>query len=61
PKGRPPMKQQPQTTTKPESEMTLEELREELAYLRTENAVLKKLEELEQEKNRRTKKRPSSL
>lgn len=57
PKGRPPMKQQPQTTTKPESEMTLEELREELAYLRAENAVLKKLEELEQEKNRRTKKK----
>jgi transposase len=58
PKGRPPMKQQLQTTTnKPESEMTLEELREELAYLRAENAVLKKLEELEQEKNRRTKKK----
>ncbi|MEZ9448776.1 helix-turn-helix domain-containing protein, partial [Vibrio splendidus] len=28
-------------------------------YLRTENAVLKKLEELEQEKNRRTKKKRS--
>ncbi len=55
PKGRPPMKQQPQT--KPESEMTLKELREELAYLRAENAVLKKLEELEQEKNRRAKKK----
>nr|WP_241819191.1 helix-turn-helix domain-containing protein [Enterovibrio norvegicus] len=61
PKGRPPMKQQPQTTTKPDSEMTLEELREELAYLRAENAVLKKLEELEQEKNRRTKKKQQPL
>ncbi|GHA41607.1 helix-turn-helix domain-containing protein [Photobacterium aphoticum] len=57
PKGRPPMKQQPQTTTKPDSELTVEELREELAYLRAENAVLKKLEELEQEKNRRMKKK----
>ncbi|CAH1593394.1 hypothetical protein THOA03_890002 [Vibrio owensii] len=53
------MKQQTQRTTKPDSEMTLEELREELVYLRTENAVLKKLEELEQEKNRRTKKKRS--
>ncbi|MDD1796426.1 helix-turn-helix domain-containing protein, partial [Enterovibrio sp. ZSDZ42] len=61
PKGRPSMKQQPQTTTKPDSEMTLEELREELAYLRAENAVLKKLEELEQKKTRRTKKKRSSL
>ena len=56
-KGRPSMKQQPQRTTKPDNEMTLEELKEELVYLRTENAVLKKLEELEQEKNRRTKKK----
>ncbi len=58
-KGSPSMKQQPQRTTKPDNEMTLEELREELVYLRTENAVLKKLEELEQEKNRRTKKKRS--
>ncbi|MFA0549271.1 hypothetical protein AB4538_00255 [Vibrio lentus] len=35
------MKQQPQCTTKPDNEMTLEELKEELVYLRTENAVLK--------------------
>ena len=60
-KGKTSMKQQPQRTTKPDHEMTLEELREELVYLRTENAVLKKLEELEQEKNRRTKKKRSSL
>ncbi|MFM2598246.1 helix-turn-helix domain-containing protein [Vibrio fortis] len=58
-KGSPSMKQQPQRTTKPDNEMTLEELKEELIYLRTENAVLKKLEELEQEKNRRTKKKRS--
>nr|WP_016785260.1 helix-turn-helix domain-containing protein [Vibrio cyclitrophicus] len=58
-KGRPSMKKQPQRTTKPDDEMTLEELKEELVYLRTENAVLKKLEELEQEKNRRTKKKRS--
>nr|WP_308822285.1 helix-turn-helix domain-containing protein [Vibrio splendidus] len=58
-KGRPSMKQQPQRTTKPDNEMTLEELKEELVYLRTENAVLKKLEELEQEKNSRTKKKRS--
>ncbi|WP_210443925.1 helix-turn-helix domain-containing protein [Vibrio crassostreae] len=58
-KGSPSMKQQPQRTTKPDNEMTLEELKEELVYLRTENAVLKKLEELEQEKNRRTKKKRS--
>ncbi|CAH7054565.1 hypothetical protein VCHA34P120_70057 [Vibrio chagasii] len=51
------MKQHPQCTTKPGDEMTLEELKEELVYLRTENAVLKKLGELEQEKNRRTKKK----
>ncbi|MDH5930051.1 hypothetical protein L8S05_02335 [Vibrio splendidus] len=44
------MKQQPQRTTKPDNEMTLEELKEKLVYLRTENAGLKKLEELEQEK-----------
>ena len=53
------MKQHPQRTTKSDNEMTLEELKEELVYLRTENAVLKKLEELEQEKNRRTKKKRS--
>ncbi|QUJ66402.1 transposase [Photobacterium sp. GJ3] len=55
--GRPPMKQQPQRTTKSDDEMTLEELKDELAYLRAENAVLKKLEELEQEKRRQTKKK----
>ena len=55
--GRSPMKQQPNTRVKPDSEMTTEELKEELAYLRAENAVLKKLEELEQAKRQQTKKR----
>ncbi|GAB7219785.1 hypothetical protein VcTj87_16060 [Vibrio comitans] len=52
------MKPQPQRPLKSDNEMTLEELKEELAYLRAENAVLKKLEELEQEKrHRQTKKK----
>lgn len=55
--GKTPMKQKPLHPTKTGDEMTLEELREELAYLRAENAVLKKLEELEQEKRRRIKKK----
>jgi len=54
--GRPPMKQS-KTPVKLDNEMTMEELKEELAYLRAENAVLKKLEELEQAKRRQTKKR----
>lgn len=55
--GRPPMKSQSNTTSKSDNEMTADELKEELAYLRAENAVLKKLEELEQTKRRLTKKR----
>ena len=55
--GRPPVKPQVNTTAKPDNEMTLEELKEELAYLRAENAVLKKLEELEQIKRRQIKKK----
>ncbi|USD64387.1 helix-turn-helix domain-containing protein [Vibrio sp. SCSIO 43136] len=51
--GRPLMKQQPQHPITSDDDKTLEELKEELAYLRAENAVLKKLEELEQEKRRR--------
>ena len=59
-RGRPTMSKHPFIKDKPDDEKTLEELKEELAYLRAENAVLKKLEELEQEKQRRTKKkRPS--
>ena len=51
--GRRPMKQQPQRTPKSDDDMTVEELKEALAYLRAENAVLKKLEELALEKKRR--------
>lgn len=40
------------TPIRSDDEKTLEELKEEIAYLRTENAVLKKLEELEQMKRR---------
>ncbi|WP_336314497.1 helix-turn-helix domain-containing protein [Vibrio tubiashii] len=56
-RGRPAMSNHPFIKNKHDDEKTLEELREELAYLRAENAVLKKLEELEQEKHRRTKKK----
>ncbi len=56
-RGRPPMKPQFTATPKSDDEMTLDELKEELAYLRAENAVLKKLEELEQAKRRLTKKK----
>lgn len=57
PRGRLPMKHPRTTPTPSDDEMTLEELKEELAYLRAENAVLKKLEELEQEKRRQAKKK----
>lgn len=43
---------------KPSSQMTEQELREELDYLRAENAVLKKLEALAQAKKNKAKKRP---
>jgi transposase len=56
-RGRSTMSKQPFIQRKSDDEKTLEELKEELAYLRAENAVLKKLEELEQQKHRRTKKK----
>lgn len=43
---------------KPSEQMTEKELREELEYLRAENAVLKKLEALAQAKKKKAKKRP---
>ncbi|MDP4537998.1 transposase [Alkalimonas collagenimarina] len=43
---------------KPSEQMTEKELREELDYLRAENAVLKKLEALAQAKKKKAKKRP---
>ena len=42
---------------KPSEQMTEKELREELEYLRAENAVLKKLEALAQAKKKKAKKR----
>ncbi|MDE9448117.1 helix-turn-helix domain-containing protein [Xenorhabdus bovienii] len=56
-RGRPPMKSRPKIPPKSDDEMTVEELKEELAYLRAENAVLKKLEGLEQKKRQRAKKK----
>lgn len=53
-KRRPRMKKIP-CKTKPSEKMTEAELREELDYLRAENAVLKKLEALAQEKKKRAK------
>lgn len=48
----------PRTTpVRSDDEKILEELKEEVAYLRAENAVLKKLEELEQIKRRQVKKK----
>ena len=43
------------STPKPSSEMTEKELREELDYLRAENAVLKKLEALTQARKKKAK------
>ncbi|WP_086981789.1 helix-turn-helix domain-containing protein [Vibrio aphrogenes] len=58
PKGRPSMKTQSnKRPTKPDEDMSLDELREELAYLRAENAVLKKLEELDKLKRQAAKKK----
>lgn len=53
-KGRPRMKQHP-SQPKPSEQMTEKELREELEYLRAENAVLKKLEALAQQRKKKTK------
>lgn len=57
-KGRPRMTNHP-LEPKPSDQMTEKELREELAYLRAENAVLKKLEALAQAKKKKAKKRHS--
>lgn len=56
-KGRPRMTSRP-SEAKPSEQMTDKELREELDYLRAENAVLKKLEALAQVKKKKAKKRP---
>ena len=58
PKGRSSMKSQlNKRPTKSDEDMSLDELREELAYLRAENAVLKKLEELDKLKRQAAKKK----
>ncbi|MGS2722043.1 transposase [Paraglaciecola aestuariivivens] len=56
-KGRPRMTHH-SPEPKPSGQMTEKELREELEYLRAENAVLKKLEALAQAKKKKAKKRP---
>ncbi|BFT31461.1 hypothetical protein D210916BOD24_26370 [Alteromonas sp. D210916BOD_24] len=53
-KGKPRVKND-SSTPKPSSEMTEKELREELDYLRAENAVLKKLEALAQARKKKAK------
>ncbi|WP_040725716.1 helix-turn-helix domain-containing protein [Thiomicrorhabdus sp. Kp2] len=58
--GRKMKKNQKQETIKPTEQMSLEELREELEYRRAENAYLKKLDALLQEKERQTKKKQGS-
>ena len=50
-------KNQSPLSTKPGSDMTSQELRDELEYLRAENAVLKKLDALLQEKKLLAKKK----
>lgn len=42
---------------KPDDEKTVKELQEEIAYLKAENAVLKKFQELKQAKSAQTKKK----
>lgn len=58
--GRKMKKNQKQEPVKPTEQMSLEELREELEYRRAENAYLKKLDALLQEKERQTKKKQGS-
>ncbi|MBT0722080.1 helix-turn-helix domain-containing protein [Rosenbergiella collisarenosi] len=56
-RGKPAMKPSRTTPVRSDDEKSLEELKEEVAYLRAENAVLKKLEELKQLKRQQTKKK----
>ncbi|OTP97707.1 transcriptional regulator, partial [Gilliamella apicola] len=56
-RGRPCMKRTRIEPTHCDDEKTIEALKEEIAYLRAENAVLKKLEELKQAKRQQTKKK----
>lgn len=54
-RGRPLMKKTPPVSNKTPSDMTPKEMQEELEYLRAENAVLKKLEALSQQKRAQAK------
>jgi transposase len=54
------VKKDQQEVIKPTEQMSLEELREELEYRRAENAYLKKLDALLQEKEQKTKKKQGS-
>lgn len=57
-RGRPPVKKPAQDPlSKSDDEMTLQEMKRALAYLRAENAVLKKYQELEQQKQKQTRKK----
>ncbi len=56
-RGKPPMKPPRTTPVRSDDEKSLAELKEEIAYLRAENAVLKKLEELKQLTRQQTKKK----
>ncbi|OTP86731.1 transcriptional regulator, partial [Gilliamella apicola] len=56
-RGRPCMKRTRIEPSHSDDEKTIEALKEEIAYLRAENAVLKKLEELKQAKRQQTKKK----
>ncbi|OTQ32334.1 transcriptional regulator [Gilliamella apicola] len=56
-RGKPCMKKPRIEPTHSDDEKTIEALKEEIAYLRAENAVLKKLEELKQAKRQQIKKK----
>ncbi|WP_392564241.1 helix-turn-helix domain-containing protein [Orbus wheelerorum] len=56
-RGKPSMKPSRIVSTHCNDEKTVEELKEEIAYLQAENAVLKKWEELRQTKRQQTKKK----
>lgn len=58
--GRKVKKDQQEEVIKPTEKMSLEELREELEYRRAENAYLKKLDALLQEKEQKTKQKQGS-
>lgn len=56
-KGRTPMTVKPKSTPKNDKDKSLQELLDEVAYLRAENDVLKKLQELREKKRRQKNER----